>query len=439
MPQNFDWQTEDEEKWDEPSLENEPRSRNSSLRRPLIIALLLAFIVVLGALLGFRQIGRYLDQATSTVEEDIIASHEIVMAATQESDKEILVSVLSGRDPSWTEMQLQLLDQVQLFDRSSIGLLWQEDNSPSDVAISLSADFKQAEVTVPQKYEVVYYENQEQIIDLQQTVVYRRSNDRWLLSPPDLDFWGDNIRVSGRFAEITFPERDEEVGRRLAADLESILAGACNQLEGLLCSGEIKLYVNLVSNPQLLIDLIDPSSRLEDGPDMFLPAPTLIGIPTDNTGYQALLRAYGERVVATFIAQSTGWKCCQHLLFYQAMLDLQLDTVGLRPWPIDSSQYKKVLENEYQLGNDSWQSDQDLAEIINNPDAWLVYILVDFIADKWSVVPTIDMQRQLMNVNDYSAWIYYVTGGNAPPSFVEEWQVFLTNRSRLSQEPRLTD
>ena len=113
----------------------------------------------------------------------------------------------------------------------------------------------------------------------------------------------------------TFPERDEEVGRRLAADLESIVAAACNQIEGLLCSGEIKLYVNLVSNPQLLIDLIDPSSRLEDGPDIFLPAPTLIGVPADNTGYQALLRAYGERVVATFIAQSTGWICCHHILF----------------------------------------------------------------------------------------------------------------------------
>ncbi len=439
MPQNFDWQTEDEDHWNDLSLESTGRSRNSSSARPLIIALCLAITIVLGALLGFRHVDRYLTQATSTVEDDIMASHDIVMAATQESDKEILTSVLSGRDPSWTEMQLRLLDQERLFDRSAIGLSWQADDSPGNVAISLSADFNQAEVTVPQKYEVVSYRNQEQIIDLQQTVIYRRSDDRWLLSPPDMDFWGEDIRVSGRFAEMTFPERDETLGRRLAADLESALAGACNQVEGLLCSGEARLYVNFVSNPQSMIDLVEPISRLEDGPDIFLPTPTLIGVPIDNTGYQALLRAYGERVVATYIAQSTGWKCCQHLLFYQALLDLQLDTLDLRPWPIDSSQYRKLLDNDYHLSNELWLSNENPTEIIEDPDAWLVYILVDFLVDKWAVVPTIEMQRQLMNVIDYSDWFFLTTGGNTPTSFAEEWQVFLSSRGNLLPEPGLTN
>ncbi len=439
MPKNFDWQTEDEKHWNEPLLENNDRSRNSPISRPVTIAILMALVVLLGALLGFRQVGKYLNQTTSTVEEDIMASHAIVMAASQESDKEILVSVLSGRDPSWTEMQLQLLDLEQLFDRSAIGLSWLPDNLPGDVAISLSTDLNQAEVTVSQEYEVVSFSNREQIINLQQTVVYRRSDDRWLLSPPDIEFWGDRIRVNGRFAEVTFPERDEDLGRRLAADLESVLAGACNQLEGLLCSGEIRLYVNLVSDPQSMLELIEPLSRLEDGPDIFLPTPTLIGVPTDNAGYQALLRAYGERVASTFIAQSTGWKCCQHLLFYQALLDIQLDTLGLRPWPIDSAQYRKVQQNEYHLDNNTWLSSQDPSEAIDDPDAWLVYILVDYIVTKWTIMPTVEMQQQLFRVNDYSDWFFHVTGGNTPPSFVEEWQVFLSNRGNLTQEPRLAD
>jgi len=438
MTQNFDWQTEDEDPWDDPSLDSSGGSRNSFRARPLIFALFLIIIVILGALLGFRRVGQYLTQATTTVEEDIIASHDIVMAASQGSDKEILVSVLSGRDPSWTAMQLRLLDQDHLFDRSVVGLSWLADDSLDDVAISIAADFNQAEVTVPQRYEVVSRNNQEQIINLQQTFVYRRSNDRWLLSPPETDFWGDSIRLSGRFAEISFPERDEILGRRLAADLESTLSEACNQLKGLPCSGEIKLYVSFSSSPQSMIDLFEPLSRLEDGPDIILPTPTLIGVPADNSGYQALLRAYGERVVATYIAQATGWKCCQHVLFYQALLDLQLDTIDLRPWPIDGAQYRKLLDDEYYLSNDLWLSGENPLETIADPDAWLVYILADFIVDKRAVVPTIEMQRQLMNVMDYSDWFFLVTGGNSPSSFVEDWQVFLTDRGNPSPEQSLT-
>ncbi|MFN2189242.1 MAG: hypothetical protein ACK2T3_10785, partial [Candidatus Promineifilaceae bacterium] len=233
MPSNFNWQAEDDRYWDEyrdpegPKIPKRPKFRIGF--RFVLIGLLLVVVVGAGIAI-YRQVNRFVSETESTVESDILNSQDLVLHAVDVSDPEVLVSVLSGRDDDWTSAIVSLLDQNLFFDRAPYGLEWDRSAEPADLEITLAPDHRSAELQFSLAYSQPRVSGLSRgttdRIRLLQTAVFRVSSDRWLLSPPLEDFWGDDIRAEGGHIAVRFPSRDAEIGRRLAADLEAAVGSA---------------------------------------------------------------------------------------------------------------------------------------------------------------------------------------------------------------------
>lgn len=440
MTQKFDWQSEDEESWGESDInDGEQIKTATSWRR--VLAVLIVPLVLVGAILTIRQIEGYTSNAELMVEEDILSSHELVQIAVATADRELLTSVLSGRDPAWTQTQLSLLSEGQFLDRESFGLFWQSQASPSGLQVTLSPDFRHAVVTTTHQYVIGDVGDKSQTISLDHTSVYRRSEDRWLMAPPFDHYWGEPITANGQFLSLTFPSRDQEIGQRLAADLEALLVSICSTLEGIKCNADSHLFVNLDTDPQSIIDMAKAETRLKDTQDINLPAPTLVGTPNDDTAYRAIYLGYAERVVSAFIGHETRWQCCDHILFYQALLDIQLIRLGFRSWPSTEDQYRQLLNGDRTLSGTLWSNDATASEILAQPDAWKANILVEYIVSDWAEVPPFEMQQRLTRFEFFPEWLGSVAREGVENYFAAGWIPFLERRvvesHNRTEPPRL--
>jgi hypothetical protein len=385
-------------------------------------------LLLAGVFLAYQQIQDYTLAAEATAEDDIISSSNLVQAAAMDEDGELLATVLSGRDPAWTRTQLILVNGGQFFDREPFGLNWQPQSSPIEVQVTVSPDFNAAEVMARHQYRSAEGDDPSQVIVLDHSAIYRRSEDRWLKSPPIGDYWGEPITINGRFLSLTFPSRDEAIGRRLAADLEGLLSSACNTLDGLECDSNPHIYVHLDTDPQSMLDMAKAETRFKITQDLFLPTPTLVGIPIDEDAYRAIYRGYAMSVVSSFLGQASGWNCCDHLLFYQALLDIQLAELGLVSWPVDGDQYQQLLNGESELSELLWSGEANPSELLEWPDAWQAYVIVEYIVTDWADVPAIEMQRLLTRYSYFPEWLQSVSGKGVERLFPEGWRLFLERR-----------
>jgi hypothetical protein len=427
MSQKFDWQSEEEDSWDD-YASSEVEQGNTSRKRRWWLTLLVIPLLLGGAILAFRQLEDFTLAAEMTAENDIISSSNLVQAAAMDADGELLSTVLSGRDPAWTRTQLVLVNGEEFFDRKPFGLIWQPQASPTEVQVTVSPDFSDAVVATRHKYKLEERVGSSQDITLEQSSVFRRGDDRWLMSPPIGDYWGEPITINGRFLSLTFPSRDEAIGRRLAADLEEVLSSACNNLDGLECGPDTHLFVHLDTDPQSMIDMAKAETRLRITQDLFLPTPTLVGTPIDESGYRAIYRGYARTVVSSFLGQVAGWNCCDHLLFYQALLDLQLAELGLVTWPIVEDQYQLLLDGRGELSEVLWSGNESPSELLEWPDSWQAYVIVEYIVTDWADVPLIEMQRNLTRFTFFSEWLESVSREGTERTFPIGWHSFLQRR-----------
>ncbi len=411
MPANFDWRAEDDRDWKEyPAPQGgQEGGRRTSRRRILMVAVTLLAVLTVG-LFGYRGLRRYVTNATGSVEGDVQATHELVRLAAQHADAEILASHLSSRDLAWTETQLSLAEEGLLYDRLPLGLQWQSEIAASGPQVDVAADLTQAELVASYTYLSDFGEEEPVAITLQGSEVYRLSQDRWLLSPPFDDYWGPRRTFSGRYIRLMYSQRDKEFSQRLAADLESLLATACNTLLGLACPADVQLQVSLSENPADLLKLSAPDSLLQSAASLSLPSPTLVGMPIDEAGYRALYRGYGRWIIANLVGRLVSWQCCEHALFYQALLDAQLRQLGLKPWPIEDDQYRLLDEQSLFVGSLGalWQRSVPAAEIASDSDSLLVYSFVEYLLTQDEVPPIADMQRALGRATTFQEWLSLV-------------------------------
>lgn len=412
MPANFDWHSEEDNSWEEPIYVS-PESSGSRKKRRRWYLLIAAVIVLAVGFVAWRQLREYVDDTAEVTEQNVLASHELVTTAVSAADRELLVSLLSGRDSDWTAAQLSLLEEGLLFDRPSLNLTWQPaTNQPPAIDVALSTDLRSAELVIEQPYQLF---GGDDTVVLQQTLIYRQGDDRWLLSPPDDSFWGETIVATGSYISLSFPERDQEIGRRLAADIEALVGSACSTLL-LSCPDTLHLSIDLTTDPAVWLAESSPEAALQGSRELVLPTPTLAGRPADVAGYRALYWAYGSRVLSALVTDLVGYSCCQHALFFRALLDKQLQQLGLREWPLSADDYRQALARQVTLAElePLWRqnelanknvSERPAAAGTADPDGWLAYAVVDFILqDQDGRPPVIEMQRQLLAAGTLREW-----------------------------------
>ena len=290
--------------------------------------------------------------ATANATSDILASHTLVQQAGTGQDVELFNNLLSGRDQDWVDVQSELLQMGNLFDRSAFDLTWLPspntavtlaDVESGAIGVDINPELNAAELTFLQDYAIAVGNGVTETVQLKQTAVYRIGTQRWLYAPPDDEFWGEFETITGSMVSLAYPARDADVAQRLSFDLDAKLAEMCRTLADLNCPDGFRLSLRLDSDPQSFLDAAELSHALRSGPMLTLPTPTLVGLPVDEAGYQVLYRGYAIHLVGAAIAELTGYDCCRNVDYFQALLDYQLDELGLRPLNLDRVDYERVV------------------------------------------------------------------------------------------------
>ena len=426
---SFDWKTEtDGNNWDDltgrtgnnttgagtpftladPQAGELPSSnRLSYFQNRRAISLLAAIGLILALLFAvvYLQIGRLSAAGQQRAESELLASHDILWQAAREGDLELFTGFLSGRDPEWTEAVRDLARGGEPANRSNFGLMLLP--APTSPAITFAANLEAAELISRQDYAVEIGGGLTETITLDQTMVYRRGQEHWLLAPPETDFWGITESVTGSHARFLFPAHDAPIARRLARDIETVMAGFCAGLP----DGCPPLSIRLSTDPSVLIGDFAPVERHQGGLEISLPAPTLFGTPIDEAAYRAVSRQYASRVVIAIIDDHSGWICCQNEMLYRALQAAQLHQLGLQPDPAGSHDYEVVRNDPAPLNTISqlWRAGKPSPD--DDPPAALAPF-VEFLVEKARATSVSEMQRMMVEggqVNFWD-WLSSVTG-----------------------------
>lgn len=435
MSGNFDWQTEEVEPWPDMMVVL-PGPERLPLWHRLSVVLVVALALISGWVI-FRQVERRITEAAARVEADVLVAHTLVLQAAQQQDVELLETVLSGRDQRWTAAQKALAKDGLLFDRSSFGFQMRPEDvfpvvAPDNITITLASDLTAAEVTWLEPLAVTGNKGTTETVSLQQTAIYRQGARNWLLSPPERRFWGEWQQARGAYVTLVYPQRDEPVARRLVHDLDAVIVRVCTQLEGVRCPAGLSLRLRLETDARSLLAVHDVETTITSGRSLDLPTPTLVGLPVDESGYQALVRGYGAHVALALITELVGYECCIHGLLYGALLDKQLSQLGLRPWPLTESGYEQLLSNPGSLrpGLGPLWTRRSLE--LPADDEWMqVYSLADFLL--MEVIPeaaVAEIQRTLGRRSSFAAWFTRISRLPYDASaFNAAWLAFIYQRS----------
>lgn len=428
---SFDWQTEEDFSWDDEPVVEESKPRRPRRWRPF--AAIIVVLAILGATGWYilRQVGDRVEEVSADVEDDVLASHNLVRLAAEQKDAELLTTVLSGRDPSWSRAQEQLIADGLLFDYPALGL--QMLPSASEViSVTLAPDLASAEVSSTESYAVSVGNGVSETVEFERHAIYRLGESTWLYAPPvsNAEFWGGWVDNNGAWMSLIVSERDAEVGRRLARDLEGMIGEVCFGLSDVVCPAGYHLEITLERDPDSLqLDYYNDLLAFT-GDSISLPSPTLIGVPTDEASYEALFRGYASYVVSMMLMELSGWECCEQGLFYQALLSKQLEQLGLQPWPLTQGDYEELYSasTQLELQFSLWNAPVFEAEAEGSVTAFAV---VDYLSDQNPGRDAYTMIQALDTADSYWDWVLLFVGDEADTATLErDWQRFVYNQSR---------
>jgi hypothetical protein len=440
MPQTeFEWQFSDDVRADEPpgidapfavadQVESPPASiapsaRRGARRRLIAIGAIVALaVVVAGLLLASRA-----DEAAAPIKKNVLDAYNVMHYAVEQGDADLFESLLSPASYPFAQAQRELSFGLGgLFDRGSLGLNAAGQSIVADVA--LSADMKTATVLTDQPYTTRTATGAAETIRLRQTTAFRFDGRRWLLAPMDSTFWGDTtIEPGGRWLTVEAPERDRDIARNLAGDLGALLDKACGDDSNLGCPERLHLRLRFTTEPLSLAEMLRNSwfgggpprstswlfqGTRDDEIAITLPTPTVVGLPLDGAGYQALLRSYATQLVHAVITvemDSLPDRGTDYYYVYRtAEIDRQLTRLGLRPWPMPVVERGQIVPAP---------PNQDVAlYCIDNPtqggtlyrynpatDAWSEELTERFFASM-NALPSGSLILREMTVTQSSAW-----------------------------------
>ncbi len=421
----LEWRTlEDEEgrvRQEAPDVEAPtPQRRGRKRWVSVLIALLLVAVVIFTVRYVLLE---RLDAFAAAVEADVLSMHDIVEQAERDLDGALFGSMISPDYPNWGRTQKEMLLSGARWDRPYFGLTLDrgaDDKPPTGTVedIDFTSDWRMATVTLA----FPYVRPDGAPVTLHQIVTYRDENTGWALVPAYPSFWGEKQTFTGRYLTVEYPGRDAATVERLAREWDKMLAAVCQDLDGLRCRPTWKLNVVLSTQSGPLARMADqtsrgplwkglsqvsPSGRGAGRSDLELPAPSLIGNPVDEAGYQAVRAGYAPLIVGGGIAEIVGWRCCEKIVFFHALLDKQLSRLGIKPWPLTPSHYEDILQGSiHDVTSLHWVYLQRSYNNVTPQIQQIVYSIVDLILASNPKHSPASLQRLLLRYDTYRPWLF---------------------------------
>jgi hypothetical protein len=279
----------------------------------------------LAAIVCVRQVQQWLAAAEHETTRAVGKVYLLVWQAAGQADSELFHLLLTPRDPAWMAAEEEVFNQGLLFDRAPFGLpLFRPAAAPRIITVSLSPDLAQAVVMAAHVYSSNVGQGVIKRVSLRQTAVFQRDANQWRLAPPASAFWGQRDVLEGQRLKLTYPARDKLIAVRLARDLEVKLAELCRQRSLVDCPADLSLALDLSPDSASLALMADADNKWLSGQHMVLPTPTLVGLPDDETAYQALLHGYAAYVATAVIINVRRWQGCNPVILYQGLWAGQL-------------------------------------------------------------------------------------------------------------------
>ncbi|MBE7531234.1 MAG: hypothetical protein HS099_16055 [Ardenticatenaceae bacterium] len=445
MTDNFDWQTEDDGGWD--TLEAQPQRTTPPPKRPWPALLVVLVLLATAALVIYWQFNRRIETLTATIEADVLSSHNLVNRAVAGQDMELLAPLLSAREPGWTNTYEKLLTQGLFYDRAPFYLpLAAANEAYTDLSVAdeayirmeVAPDMNAAELHFLQEHTLGLGEES---VMLEHTAVYRRGRTRWLLAPPDADFWGDWQTTELDRLTLIYPQRDTAVAQQLAEDVTAVLDNVCRQSSPQTCPADLRLTLRLDTDPATLLAMADPANLYDGNLRLNLPTPTLVGLPIDEAGYQAMAKGYGAAVAATLITYLAEWDCCAHAPVYQAFLEYQLSQMGLRPWPVTPAIHARIINSGANLDTlfNFWR--ESSFQPLLAADGWQLYAFVDFFMRQPAAPQAMAILTSFNKPQTLSQWLAGLVGaqqeeGNMVQELLlRDWWLFAHTQLVANQGP----
>jgi hypothetical protein len=411
---SMDWQTEEEV-----VLGERLTTRRPSPRTLTVIAALL--LVVIPFVLVWAMNGR-VNRETKQIESDILSVYKVVEHAAGDEDVELFVYFLSAAKPLWRDAWAQVVGEGAYHERSAFGLQWLPVGNPSTSVseIALNPELNTAELVTEQAYSIDIGNGFTETIRLQQTAVFRHEQERWLLSPPNEAFWGATQVITKTFITLQFPERDRILAHRLATDLNDLLVAMCAKPIST-CPTDFILDVAFKTDPATLSTNYRSLVYVGGNWSTRLPTPTLAGMPRDETGYQALRRGYGIRLLNPVLRQLTGMPANLHTPFFDAWIDWQCQALGLRPPPLSTADWQNLALQEIPL---SAGQEYFIVSGTANP---LSHAIILFLIEEIGVMPE-EIKQSFTSGGflPYEDWLVDLTGNQYDMIELEKrWQAFI--------------
>jgi hypothetical protein len=335
---NFDWRTEEAEEetlW-EPEVVAAPSAPRR--RRPAVLAALA--LLVLAAVMGYRQLAQRVDEADTAVKGEVLDVFDLMWQAAERGDAELYGSLSQAASPALSRDHRQAVGGGRLFDRSAFGLARLGDG-PRVVSLTLSPDQATADLRWQQDFARDLGLGLTETVTLEYEAAFRLEDGRWLHIEPGIDYWGRWQTFNGRALTVNYPARDAGLAERLAADLDELVQSFCAAHSAALgCPDQRPLRLRLDFLPRTLQVMHDVQQRFPyfantlTGPaSLFeLPAPTLVGLPLDEAAYQALYRGYARHLLIV-MAQQAYLRSSSLTQLDWVRLEQRAAATGLRPWP----------------------------------------------------------------------------------------------------------
>ena len=403
MSGNFEWHTED--KWDEfAEADNSAEPQPPKRWRWIMLGFILIIAVGVGGYLFTQNLNERVDEVTALTEENVRASFVVIERAANSNDIELFNSLLSGRDDAWTQAQQRLFIEGLIFGRTPFGLQ-KLDETATITAVEMAPELRSAELTVEQPYAIDIGNNLTDTVVLEQTFTFRRGSNNFIYAPAEVDFWGEQSTRSSDRLRLNFREADAEIATQLFNDLDTLLVEFCPAFYDETCGQRLPLNLTLSVDPDTLISTSSTTAFLNPANDRNrLPSPTLFGRPTDKTGYDALLAFYMEQIVTNVMADIVGYACCDQIAFFQALIEHQMNALGLKPEPLAANDYQLLINNGLTLVSNelAWEiaSERDLTIEMET----LAGATVAYLNDQNPDLRTIDLLKDLQSVDTYFIW-----------------------------------
>jgi hypothetical protein len=285
---DFKWHTEEND-WDHETVSVE-KSERPPKRIWLRIAIGLIIVAIIGTVI-YSQVQKQIEAAVQRAEDDVRQTHDLVLQAADQSDRDLLNNLVSSRNSEWLNQQLAVTEAGLLFNPRSFGLV-STGESVIEYDFELSADLNAAEVKTIRSFTGYSTGGKVQTVKLEQAALYRRGDNRWLFSPPEdgQEFWGETATLSGQYLSIDYPERDAAQVEPLLAYLDSKIDEMCTKLPDFSCPTGLEIELTLETVPASQLRLHEEETDLEYNGELSLPTLSLVGRPVDQAAADALYR-----------------------------------------------------------------------------------------------------------------------------------------------------